>query len=238
MQMFKKLLENKKEKHAFEMTDNIDELFEEIIKRNRWRDFPHYLLKNIIDKAEGDTDLIKKFVYISEYNKILEEYILPIIDFASSEDEIMELVGINLYDIGYENHPRPTLFIKDKVQYEKLVILAECAYISALLFDNYMIMASNKLAFLFCIVDREIALEYCNLYELIENELIAKPDSELNYNQLLTKQLIIKSNNMNIDSNNINNYKNFIKHDPEGQAFFMIREMKKEVNNIKCRLGS
>ncbi len=197
---FKKFVKNNNQKPPHEMSHNFDKLFKEIVERKYWENIDVDIIKAIFKKANEDSERIKCMVYISEFSNVLQDNFLEISKMKESGNNYrLSLFSMTLYRLGASYHEKimsaavssetDELFEKE---WHLWAPLADMAYMSSILCDEFELSAYHGMAFLYSFQDNgKVSLNFCEQYKAMEGKILDTPDEHLNYIQKATKDLIL-----------------------------------------------
>jgi hypothetical protein len=191
---------------AFEIPNNPSDFVAQLSRRKFWCDIGTQLLRDIAQNtnrelvdlavtANGEMELLKNFVIISEGFQLVENSFVKISCDKPLESPLslfanaLYLTGSNLCQ-KYIGDPSK--------QNEHNLMFAEIAFISAILCDQFFLVAYYGLAHLFgeLAVEKSLALKWCQKYKNAEAVLIATPDEQLTYLQRAGKEGVIDPSTM------------------------------------------
>jgi len=182
---------NRKEYNALFETEDCDELFTMLIKREYWNEISPDIIKSIFENAKGDLGKIKTFIRVSElYNSVGNNFV----ELAKSVSRkyALQWFAITLYRLGSGILKVAISAIKDKdrEKLEHCVIPADMAFTSSILCDPDLLSPYAGMALLYGYVwiNKDAALEFCRKYKEIEYKLLNTPDEELSASELTTKK--------------------------------------------------
>ncbi len=181
---------------AYKMSNNVDDLFDEIIPRKYWNEIDENIIKAIIRNANGNAESIRNFVYISEYSNVLQNNFLQLSKINEiNKDFLLSLFSLTLYRLGDGYHQ--AIASKNDEDFKELAMLADMAFMSSILCDKFMLGAYHGMAFLYSFwVDGKTSLEFCKKYKTMEDELLNTSDELLNYMQRATKDQLLHPENL------------------------------------------
>jgi hypothetical protein len=200
---FQKYARNNDKSPPYKMSDNVDELFEDIVNRKHWKNINPNIIRAILKKTNGDpekVEQVKLMVYISELFNIVQDNFLKI---SETEEEkgnnyLLTLFAITLFKIGDDCHENVSIAASSgnneifKEKWNHYGALADMAYMSSILCDEFELSAYHGMAFLYSFKnDGKISLEFCEKYTAAKNKLLNTPDGELNCLQIVTKDFIL-----------------------------------------------
>jgi hypothetical protein len=198
----------KKNTSAYEMSNNFDDLFKELIQRNHWKKIKPDIIKSIFNNASGDINAIKRFIYISErYNTVGNNFVE--LTKTVSEKYLLSNFGLALYWLGSQLI-KALSSVKTEDEARLLSMHAAMAFSSSLLCDQFLLSSYCALAFLYSSVDKDIALEWCAKYKKLEDRLLNTSDNELSDSELIAKRPIV---NLKEDLKIISEYSPHLLHD-------------------------
>jgi hypothetical protein len=169
----------------------LDLLFQALIKRKHWKDIDPEIIQNIFNNAKGDVDAIKRFIFISEIHNSVGNNFVKIASDVSKTDvsDVISMFAVTLYRLG-SDLIKALPFAKTEDEVSSLSTRAEMAFTSSLLCNPFDLESYFGLALLFSETDKDVALEWCAKYKEAEGKLLNTPDEELNISQLNRKKLL------------------------------------------------
>jgi len=179
----------KKNVSAYEMSNNFDDLFGELIQRNYWKKIKPDIIKSIFNNASSDITAIKRFIFISErYNTVGNNFVEIVR--SVSEEHVLILFGLALYWLGsgLVKVLSSAKYAKTEDDAKLLSMHAAMAFMSSVLCNPFQLSSYCCLAFLYSSVDKDIALDWCAKYKEAEDKLLNTPDAELSDSELIAKK--------------------------------------------------
>lgn len=169
----------------------LDELFQELIKRKHWKDIDPDIIKSVFNNAKGDVDAIKTFISISELHNSVGNNFVELAK-SVSRKYALQWFAITLYRLGSGILKAAISAIKDKdrEKLERCVIPADMAFTSSILCDPDFLSPYAGMALLYGYVwiNKDAALEFCRKYKEVEYKLLNTPDEELSAFELKAKK--------------------------------------------------
>lgn len=167
----------------------LDLLFQELIKRKHWKNIDPEIIKNIFTNAKGDVDTIKRFIFISElYNTVGNNFVQ--LANEPPKEFMLSMFALTLYRLG-SDLAKSLSSAKTEDEASSLVNGATMAFMSSVLCEPYFLESYGCMVYLYSDIDKDIALEWCAKYKEAEKELLNTPDAELNIYQLNRKKEIM-----------------------------------------------
>ena len=164
----------------------LDFLFQELVKRKHWKNINLEIIKNIFNNAKGDIDAIKRFIYISElYNTAGNNFVR--LANETPKEFVLSIFALTLYRLG-SDLVKNLSSAKTEDEVGSLVRGATMAYMSSVLCDPYFLESYFGMAYLYSEIDKDITLEWCAKYKEAEEKLLNTPDEELSIYQLNRKK--------------------------------------------------
>lgn len=174
-----------------EPEQQLDLLFQELIKRKHWKDIDPEIIKRIFNNAKGDVDAIKTFISISELHNSVGNNFVKLAS-GTSKEFVLSMFALTLYRLGSELLKVAISAIKDKdrEKLERCVIPADMAFTSSILCDPDFQSPYAGMALLYGYVwiNKDAALEFCRKYKEVEYKLLNTPDEELSASELTAKK--------------------------------------------------
>ncbi len=168
----------------------LDFLFQELVKRKHWKDINPEIIKDIFNNAKGDIDAIKRFIFISEqYNTTGNNYVQ--LANNTPKEFVLSIFALTLYRLG-SDLVKSLSSAETEDEVGSLVRGATMAYMSSVLCAPYFLESYVGMAYLYGQIDKDIALEWCAKYKEAEEKLLNTPDEELNMAQLNRKKEILE----------------------------------------------
>ncbi len=190
----------------FKVPPNPSDFVAQLSRRKFWCDIDASLLHEIVQNANrelanlavtanGEMELLKNFVAVSEGFHLVERSFVKI----SSDNPLespLSLFANALYLTG--SHLCQQYIQDPSQQKQPNLMFAETAFISAILCDRFFLLAYYGLAHLFgeLAVDKSLALKWCQKYKDAEAELLATPDEKLSYLQKAGKEGVLDPSTM------------------------------------------
>lgn len=169
----------------------LDELFQELIKRKHWKDIDPDIIKSIFNNAKGDVGAIKTFISISELHNSVGNNFIKLAS-GTSKEFVLKMFATTLYRLGSELLKAAISAIKDKdgEKIEHCAIPADMAFTSSILCEPCYLESYVGMALLYGYVwiNKDAALEFCRKYKEVEYKLLNTPDEELSASELIAKE--------------------------------------------------
>ena len=192
MGLFDRMLGQPKPADVFDMPDNPSDFIAQLCRRKFWRDMDAQILREIAQNADGNMEILRNFVFVSEqYGLVSGNFVGLAQDPEGIFGSSLSGFALTLYRLGsslYKQVPS----ISDPEQLRFALLSADMAFISAILCDLFQLEAYAGMAFLYgeLNVNEPVALEWCQKYKDAEDRLLATPDEKLTAYQQSAKQMI------------------------------------------------
>ena len=177
---------------VFTMPDNPADFVAELSRRKFWRDIGKHLLNDIARNADGDMELLRNFVFVSEHYELVGK---NFVRFATDQDKTLGTpvsgFALTLYRLG-STLCKQSVYIGDPEQQEFALMTADMAFTSAVLCDPLFLAGYMGMAFLYGNIsfNKKVALEWCQKYKDAEETLLRTPDERLSLAQRSWKWLV------------------------------------------------
>lgn len=192
MSFFNKLFGQSNPRDVFKMPNNPSDFIDQLSRRKFWENIDLHLLNEIARHANGEMELLRNFVYVSEKYELVSNNFVnmtqnpekmfgsPLLEFAFT----LCRLGSTLCQQGFS--------IKDPEQKKFILISADMAFTSAILCDPFQLQAYSGMAFLYgeIHINVPIALEWCQKYKDAEEKFLSTPNERLTPIQISTKEMI------------------------------------------------
>ena len=176
----------------------LDALFDELVRREHWKDIDPNILHQVFDNANGDEHAVKDFIYISDQkytlqrNLVQDNYVRIACDPTMRDFGVLTQFSLTLYRLG-SGYLKLCEVTQDEEQIERLASLADKAFRSSVLcdrsqFSSYLGLVITHASLL---NDSETALMWCRKYKKAETELLNTADEKLSHYALAAKEEIL-----------------------------------------------
>ena len=170
----------------------LDQLYQEVIKRKHWKNIDPNIIKTIFENAKGDVDEIKKFILISELHNTVGNNFVKLVK-CVDVPFVLSMFAFTLYQLGSDLLKALPL-VGDEDKAISLATRAEMAFESSLLCDPFSMGSYVGMALLYREINKDIALEWCSKYRDAERKLLNTPDEELNNYELTVRESLDQEN--------------------------------------------
>jgi len=174
------------------MSTGPDEFLATLGRRKFWRSLDPTLLAAIVRNADGDMELLRNFVFISENYGLVENNFLS---FANDPEPVFGSpalgCALTLCSLG-SDLCKQCVSVKDAEQLKLLLGNADIAFNSSVLCDPLHLEPYFDMACLYSelMFNKQVALEWCAKYKIAEQRLLDTPDEKLNTFHVAAKRLI------------------------------------------------
>ena len=169
----------------------LDLLFQELIKRKHWKDIDPEIIKRIFNNAKGDVDEIKRFIFISEIHNSVGNNFIKLAEVSGKDTPfLLGMFAYTLYHLG-SDFVEALPSAKTKEEINSLCTRAKMAFTSSILCNPFALESYFGLAAFYSEIDKATALEWCAKYKETENKLLSTPNKELNRIQLNLKECLL-----------------------------------------------
>lgn len=169
-----------------EMSNKLDDLFEELIQRKHWKKINPDIIKIIFNNAKGDVDAVKRFIFISEVHNSVGNNFVQLAT-SVSRKYILSMFALTLYRLG-SGLTKALSSAKTEYEAKSLGMDAAIAFMSSILCDSFFLESYFGMACLYSVINKDVSLEWCAKYKKAEDRLLNTPDEELNTVQLSQKK--------------------------------------------------
>ena len=196
-----------KKPDAYEMSDDPQELLQQLGRRKHWKKMSPKILRRIFQNSQDsvfqdpkcDVEVLKHFICISEQTVLLERSLLranllPIAtQRAADVDEALALFSLTFYRLA-RRYINACYLSRDEEEVGSLVVFADMALSASIVCDLFNLASYACMALLYRTIwtNKEAALEWCGKYRQAEDRLLKTPDSELSNWALAQKEGILK----------------------------------------------
>jgi len=175
---------------AIDKIDNLDRLYEALIKRKHWKRLNPVVIRRILDNANGDIVKARRFRMISELYDCVEKNYIEI----AKDNDIrmsMDLISVTLERLGAQIAQNLDAFPEGSEKKERAIAYAEMAYSSSILCNPLMLGSYAGLAFFYAAIgETALSMKTFEEYDLAEKRLLEKDDKELShYDKALKESL-------------------------------------------------
>lgn len=177
---------------VFGMPDNPSGFIAQLSRRKFWRSMEPQLLRDIAQHADGEMELLRNFVFVSEqYGLVSNNFVNLAQNPESSFGSPLSAFALTLYRLGSTLY-KQSLSISDLEQRGFALLSADMAFTSAILCDPLQLGAYAGMAFLYgeININEPVALDWCQKYREAEDALLATPNEKLTPVQQSAKQMI------------------------------------------------
>jgi hypothetical protein len=221
---------------VLKMPNNPSEFISQLCRRKFWRDMDASLLGDIARHADGQMELLRTFVFVSEqYRLVSNNFVRIAQDPVGDSGSILSWFALTLGRLGSalcQQSPS----ISDFEQRGFALLSADMAFTSAILCDAFQLQAYAGMALLYGYfnLNKPVALDWCQKYKDAEDRLLATPDEKLTTCQKSTKRLVQDPAEMRRVMEEIANY---APHVVEGYgALGEIRSQRDEIEELEAQL--
>src|SRR4030042_1199542 len=125
----------------------LDQLYQEVIKRKHWKNIDPNIIKTIFENAKGDVDEIKKFILISELHNTVGNNFVKLVK-CVDVPFVLSMFAFILYQLGSDLLKALPL-VGDEDKAISLATRAEMAFESSLLCDPFSMGSYVGMALLY-----------------------------------------------------------------------------------------
>ncbi len=196
-----------KQPDAYEMSDDLQELLQQLGRRKHWKKMSPKILRRIFENSQHivfqdpqcDVEAVKHFIFISEQTilvqrSLLRASLLPIATQRTTDvDEALALFSLSLYQLG-RGYLGACYSSRDEEEVRALAVFTDMTFTSSILCDPFYLPSYGCMVCLYGTIwiNKEAALEWCRKYRAAEDRLLNTPDEQLHNWGLAQKQLILK----------------------------------------------
>lgn len=159
-------------------------------RRKFWRRIDGSVLAAIAGNANGNMELLRNFVFVSEMYRLVENNFLAL---AANVDSYFGSpasgFAFTLYRLGSDLCTH-VISVSDPDEQESMLTSADMAFTSAVLCDPLQLEAYVGMVHLYTeiLFNKEAGLEWCEKYKIAEQRLLRTPDEHLSGVHLMEKQ--------------------------------------------------
>ena len=181
---------------VFQMPDNPWDFIAQLSRRKFWREIDARLLCDIAKNADGEIELLRNFVFVSEQNDLVKDNFVSL---ANNPEDVfgspLSAFALTLYNLGSRLCKQNFLFRDFKLR-GSILVEADMAFTSAILCDPLLLSSYAGMAFFYgdILIPKTVALEWCQKYIDAEDALLATPDERLTPFQQSAKKMIQNPN--------------------------------------------
>lgn len=169
-----------------EMSNKLDDLFEELIQRKHWKKINPDIIKIIFNNAKGDVDAVKRFIFISEVHNSVGNNFVELAK-SVSRKYVLRMFALTLYRVGSELL-KAFFYAKTDEEFRSLGMRAEMAFTSSILCETCYLESYFCMALLNSEISKDESLEWCAKYKKAEDKLLNTPNEELSASELTAKK--------------------------------------------------